>query len=79
MCIRDSLEAVQAEGALAQAEAQLAQARARQTTASEDLRRRFPGLPLVEPASIAEPQAIAGSESEWLEAILEHSLSLIHI
>ena len=70
------LEAVQAEGALAQAEAQLAQARARQTTASEDLRRRFPGLQLSEPGAIAEPQAIAGSESEWLEAILEHSHEL---
>ena len=70
------LEAVQAEGALAQAEAQLAQARARQTTASEDLRRRFPGLPLIEPGAIAEPQAITGSESEWLEAILEHSHEL---
>ena len=70
------LEAVQAEGALAQAEAQLAQAKARQTTASEDLRRRFPGLPLVEPGAIAEPQPIAGSESEWLEAILEHSHEL---
>ena len=54
----------------------MAQVRARQTTASEDLRRRFPGLPLSEPASIAEPQAIAGSESEWLEAILEHSHEL---
>jgi outer membrane protein TolC len=31
---------------------------------------------LVEPASIAEPQAIAGSESEWLEAILEHNHEL---
>jgi len=70
------LEAVQAEGALAQAEAQLAQARARQNTASEDLRRRFPGLPLNEPTNIAEPPAIAGSESEWLEAILEHSHEL---
>jgi outer membrane protein, heavy metal efflux system len=70
------LEAVQAEAALAQAEAQLAQARARQTTAGEDLRRRFPGLPLNEPGNIAEPQPIAGSESEWLEAILEHSHEL---
>ncbi len=70
------LEAVQAEGALAQAEALLAQARARQNTASEDLRRRFPGLPLIEPGTIAEPQAITGNESEWLEAILEHSHEL---
>ena len=70
------LEAVQAEGALAQAEAQLAQARARQTTASEDLRRRFPGLPLNESGPIAEPQPIAGSESEWLEAILQNSHEL---
>ena len=70
------LEAVQAEAALAQAQAQLAQARARQTTAGEDLRRRFPGLPLSDPGPIAEPPAIAGSESEWLEAILEHSHEL---
>jgi len=70
------LEAVQAEAALAQADAQLAQATARQNTASEDLRRRFPGLPLNEPGSIAEPPAIAGNEREWLEAILEHSHEL---
>ncbi len=70
------LETVQAGAALAQAEAQLAQARARQTTAGEDLRHRFPGLPVTEPGSIAEPLAITGSESDWLEAILEHSHEL---
>ena len=70
------LEAVQAEAALAQAEAQLAQARARRNSAAEDLRRRFPGLPLSEPGSIAEPSAITGSESEWLDLILEHSHEL---
>jgi outer membrane protein TolC len=70
------LEAVQADAAQAQAEAQLAQARVRKAIALEDLRRRFPGLPLEEPASIAEPPAITGGESEWLEAILEHSHEL---
>jgi outer membrane protein, heavy metal efflux system len=70
------LEAVQAEAALAQAEAQLAQARARRNSAAEDLRRRFPGLPLSEPGSIAEPSAITGSESEWLDLIREHSHEL---
>ena len=70
------LETVQAEAALAQAAAQLAQARARQQVAGEDLRRRFPGLPLDEPTSIAEPPALTGSESEWLERILEHSHEL---
>lgn len=70
------LEAVQAEAALAQAEAQLAQAKVRKSIALDDLRRRFPGLPLDEPASIAEPRGITGSEGEWLEAILEHSHEL---
>jgi outer membrane protein TolC len=71
-----NLEAVQSEAALAQAEAQLTQARVRQGTASEDLRRRYPGLPLTEPARIAEPSPLAGSESEWIAAILEHSHEL---
>lgn len=71
-----SLEAVQSEAALAQAEAQLAQARVRKGTATEDLRRRYPGLPLNEPARIAEPAPITGSESEWIAAILEQSHEL---
>jgi len=71
-----SLEAVQAEAALAQAEAQLAQAKARKLVAAENLRRRFPGLPLSEPGSISEPQALNGSESEWLDRIREHSHEL---
>jgi len=70
------LDAVQAEAALAQAEAQLAQARARRNSAAEDLRRRFPGLELTAPASIAEPSAISGSEAEWLALIREHSHEL---
>ena len=70
------LEAVQAEAALAQSEAQLAQARARKQVAVENLRRRFPGLPLSEPDRIAEPQAIGGSESEWLDLVREHSHEL---
>lgn len=70
------LETVHAEAALAQAEAQLAQARARKTTTGEDLRRRFPGLPLSEPEAIAEPPAIVGSADEWLATILEQSHEL---
>jgi len=70
------LEAIQAEAALAQAAAQLAHAQARQRTAAEDLKRRFPGLPLAAPATIAEPQAVGGSADEWINAILEHSHEL---
>ena len=70
------LEAIQSEAAQAQAEAQLAQARVRERSAAEDLRRRFPGLPVTAPDSIAEPIAIAGSEQEWLAAILEQSHEL---
>jgi len=70
------LEAIQAEAALAQAEAQLAQARVRQQTAGEDLRRRYPGLPLVAPTSIAEPTPINGDEADWINSILEHSHEL---
>lgn len=70
------LEAIQTEASLAQAEAQRAQAEVRQRTAAEDLRRRFPGLPLNEPTSIAEPQPVNGSETEWLNLILEHSHEL---
>lgn len=70
------LESILGDAALAQAEAALAQARVRQQTAAEDLRRRFPGLPLDEPASIAEPVAVTGSVNEWVEAILEHSHEL---
>lgn len=67
------LEAIQSAAATAQAAAQLAQARVRQQTAGDDLRRRFPGLPVVAPAALGEPVAIAGSEEEWINALLEHS------
>ncbi|UCV05000.1 TolC family protein [Dechloromonas denitrificans] len=70
------LEAIQSEAALAQAAAQQAQAQARQRTAGEDLSRRFPGLPLVAPRSIAEPVPIAGDANEWINAILEHNHEL---
>ena len=70
------LETIQSEAALAQAAAQQAQALARQRTASDDLRRRFPGLPLVAPASIAEPVPIAGDADQWISAILEHNHEL---
>lgn len=67
------LEAIQSAAATAQAAAQLAQARVRQQTAGDDLRRRFPGLPVVAPAALGEPVTIAGSEEEWINALLEHS------
>lgn len=70
------LETIQSEAALAQAEAQQTMAKVRQQRAAEDLRRRFPGLPLNVPASIAEPQPVSGSQNEWVEAILEHSHEL---
>jgi cobalt-zinc-cadmium efflux system outer membrane protein len=70
------LDAVQAEAALAQAEAQLAQAQVRYRTATEELRRRFPGLPIVEPSPIAEPLPVGGSELEWVERIMENSHEL---
>ncbi len=70
------IEAVQAAAAQAQAEAQLAQARARQRSAEEELRRQFPGLPLNEPAQLAPPQPLTGSEAEWQEAVLAHNHEL---
>ena len=70
------LEAIQSEAAQAQAEAQLAQAKVRERSAAEDLRRRFPGLPITAPSAIAEPTAITGSEQEWLAAIIEQSHEL---
>lgn len=70
------LETIQSEAALAQAGAQLAQARVRQQTAAEDLRRRYPGLPVAVPTAIADPTPVEGGESEWINAILEHSHEL---
>jgi len=67
------IETIQSEAAMAQAEAQRVQARIRQQTAAEELRRRFPGLPVVAPASLSEPTPIAGSDEEWINAILEQS------
>ena len=48
----------------------------RQQSAGEDLRRRYPGLPLATPAEIAEPVPLDGDEAEWVAAILEHSHEL---
>lgn len=70
------LESIQATAALAQAAAQNAQAQVRERTAAEDLRRRFPGLPLAAPAAIADPLPVAGSEADWVEAVLRHSHEL---
>lgn len=70
------LDSIQSEAALAQARAQLAQARVRQQTAAEDLRRRYPGLPLAEPEEIAEPAPVDGSAGEWIDTMLEHNHEL---
>lgn len=70
------LESIQSEAALAQARAQLAQARVRQQTAAEDLRRRFPDLPLAEPKETAEPTPVSGSAGDWIAAMLEHNHEL---
>jgi len=70
------LETIQTEAALAQAAAQLAQARVRQQTAGEDLRRRYPGLPISAPTAIVDPAPVEGSEADWVSAILEHSHEL---
>ncbi|UCV12694.1 TolC family protein [Dechloromonas denitrificans] len=70
------LEQIQAEAAQAQAQAQLAQARTRQRNAHEDLRRRFPGLPLQEQEIITAPEAIDGTAETWINAILEHNHEL---
>lgn len=70
------LEQIQAEAAQAQAQAQLALARTRQRNAHEDLRRRFPGLPLQEQEIITAPQAIDGTAETWINAILEHNHEL---
>jgi len=71
------LESIQAEAALAQARAQWLQAASRQQNARETLQRRYPGLAIVEPAEIGQPQAIAGGEEEWQAAVAEHSHELL--
>lgn len=70
------LESVQGAGALAQAQAQAGQARVRQQIAAEEIRRRYPLLPLLEPAELSEPPALSGDLSSWTQAILEHSHEL---
>lgn len=71
------LEAVQAEGALAQAQAQLAQAQVREQSAAEALRRRFPGLSMETQTRIAEPVTVSGTQSEWVDTIMAHSHELL--
>jgi len=67
------LERVQGDAALARAEAQLAQAQGRRDTAAEDLRRRYPGLPLEEQKTIANPPPLAEDQDEWVRAIVQRS------
>ena len=70
------LERVQTEAALALAEAQSMQAMARQQAAREVLQRRYPGLPIAQPASLGEPPAAVGDEASWQAAVTEHSHEL---
>ena len=70
------VESVLAEAAFAQAEAQLAQARVRERTAAEELRRRYPGLPLPTGVKLSVPEAVGEGEAEWVAAILEHNHEL---
>lgn len=70
------IDAVQSAAAQAQAEAQLTQAQARQAMAEEELRRRFPGLPLSVPPQISDPVPISGSQEHWLAAVLAHNHEL---
>ena len=70
------LDTLLAEAALARAEAQRQQATARQKAAEEDLRLRFPGLTLREPAQAGEPETPAGDEATWISDLLTHSHEL---
>jgi len=70
------LETVQGDAAMAQAEAQLAQAQGRRDQAAEDLRRRYPEIPLEAPATIATPPALEGDEMEWITALVDHNHAL---
>lgn len=70
------IETVQAEAALAQARAQGGQARSRAGVAAEDLRRRFPGLPVDAPARVPEPAPVLGSEDDWIARQLAHNHEL---
>lgn len=70
------LDTVQGDAAVAQSEAQLSLARVRRDNAAEDLRRRFPGLPVSRPATLPEPEALIGRASEWIDAQLRHSHEL---
>ena len=70
------LETVQGDAAVAQAEAQLAQAQGRRDQAAEDLRRRYPEIPLEEQHTIATPPPLEGDEAEWIAAIVQHNHEL---
>ncbi|MDE2600677.1 MAG: TolC family protein [Rhodocyclaceae bacterium] len=67
------LESVLAEAALAQAKTQLSQARLRRQSAEEELRRRYPGLPLPHVQDISEPMPTEGGLDLWLGKIITAS------
>lgn len=70
------IESVQIEAALAQASAQRAQAEARVAIAADVLRTRFPGIPLEDQPTLAEPTPLDGSAAEWVARMLEHNHEL---
>lgn len=70
------IEGMQADAAAAAAGAQLAQAEARAAASAEDLRRLFPELPLPERIALSQPQAPAGTEQAWIDAIVAGSHEL---
>lgn len=71
------LEAIQSAAALAQAEAQRQLAAARQRGAEEELRRRYPGLPLDAAPLAGDPPEVGGDADEWLAEQLAHNHELL--
>lgn len=70
------LEGLQADAALAQADAQYVQASGRAQLAAARLRRQYPGLNLPDAVVERPPEPVEGTESEWIQAILEHNHEL---
>lgn len=70
------LETLQSEAALAQAEARRMAAETEELAARENLQQLFPGLPLPEVFTPAEPQPLEGTLETWLDAQLTHNQAL---
>jgi outer membrane protein TolC len=70
------LDRQQAEAALVQAEASQAQAQARSAIAANEVRLRFPGIPLPSQPALHEPPALERGAEFWREQILAHNHEL---